>query len=80
MPPNMTVSAVAAHISETLDETIPAAEIETLLNEVWYSNHLITAQQQEAALSWLQAAQLCWKKKVSPIKRFQQRFISCKII
>ena len=80
MPSNMTVSAVAAHISDTLDETVPAAEIETLFNEVWYSNHPITAQQQEAALSWLQAAQLCWKKKVSPIKRFQQRFISCKII
>ena len=80
MPPNLPVSAVAVHISETLDETVPAAEIETLFNEVWYSNHPITARQQETALSWLQSAQISWKKKLSPIKRFRQRFISCRII
>lgn len=78
--PNMTVSAVSAHISNTLDETVSAAEVETLFNEVWYSGHTITVQQQEMAISWLRAAQASWKKKVSPIKRFQQRFITCKIL
>ncbi len=78
--PNMTVSAVSAHISDTLDETVSAAEVETLFNEVWYSGHTITVQQQEIAISWLRAAQVSWKKKVSPIKRFQQRFITCKIL
>lgn len=78
--PNMTVSAMAAHISNTLDDTVSATEVETLFNEVWYSHHPITVQQQALAFSWLQAAQASWKKKVSPLKRFRQRFITCKIL
>lgn len=77
---NIAVSALAVHISNILDQTVSANEVEALFNEVWYSDHPITAQQQQTALSWLHAAQTCWQKKVSPLNRFRQRFISCKII
>ena len=80
MDDNLTVSAMAEHISATLEETVSADEVEVLFNEVWYSCHTITPEQQAAALSWLQAAQEGWKRKVSPMKRFQQRFIACKIL
>lgn len=77
---NLTVSDLAERIAALLDHKITAGELETLMNEVWYSSHRITQEQQEAALSWLQLAMAAWKQKVSPFKRFKQRFISCTIL
>lgn len=77
---NLTVSDLAEHTTAMLDNQIVAVELEALLNEVWYSGHGITGEQRETALSWLQVAMDAWKQKVSPIKRFRQRFISCKIL
>ena len=80
MDGNLSVSDLAEQTAAMLDHKIAAAELETLLNEVWYSGHEITREQRETALSWLQMAMAVWKQKVSPIKRFRQRFISCKIL
>ena len=77
---NLAVSDLAEQTAAMLDNQIAAAELEALLNEVWYSDHGITGEQREKALSWLQVAKDAWKQKVSPIKRFRQRFISCKIL
>ena len=77
---NLTVSDLAEQTVALLDQKIAAAELETLLNEVWYSGHTITREQRETAFSWMQLATAVWKQKVSPIKRFRQRFISCKIL
>ena len=76
---NATVSELAEQTAAILDNQIAATEIENLLNEVWYSNHGITGEQRETALSWLQVAMNAWKQKVPPLKRLKQRFISCKI-
>ena len=77
---NLAVSDLAEQMAAVLDHKIAEPELETLLNEVWYSNHTITGEQRETALSWLQLAMDAWKQKVSPLKRFRQRFISCKIL
>lgn len=77
---NLAVSDLAEQTAATLGNQIAAAELENLLNEVWYSDHAITGEQRERALSWLQVAMDIWKQKVSPFKRFRQRFISCKIL
>ena len=77
---NLTISDLAEQTAAMLDNQIAAAELENLLNEVWYSNHAITGEQREKALSWLQVAMDTWKQKVPPFKRFKQRFISCKIL
>ena len=77
---NLAVSDLADQTAAMLDNQIAAAELETLLNEVWYSNHTISGEQRETALSWLQVAMDTWKQKVPPLKRFKQRFISCKIL
>lgn len=77
---NLTVSELAEQTAATLDHQIAAFALEALLNEVWYSNHPISQQQREAALSWLHTARSIWKQKTSAFKRFKQRFIDCKIL
>ena len=80
MDSNLAVSDQAEQMAAVLDHKISSVELETLLNEVWYSNHTITREQREAALFWLQLAMAVWQQKVPPFKRFHQRFISCKIL
>lgn len=76
----LAVSELAEQTAALLDQKIAAAELETLLNEVWYSGHEITREQRDAALCWMQQAMAVWKQKVSPINRFRLRFVSCKVL
>lgn len=76
---NLTVRELAMQMTRSLDSKVDAGALETMLNEVWYSSHSITTQQRETALAWLETAQQAWKQKVPAGKRFQQRFITCRI-
>lgn len=77
---SLSVSDIAEQTAAALDQKVSAADMEALLNEVWYSAHTITKAQQETALSWLNIAIAVWKQKTPPIKRFGQRFITCKLL
>ena len=73
------VSELAQQMSTALDGAVEAESLAALLNEVWYSTHDITPQQQEAANRWLDTAAEIWKRKVPGARRFCQRYITCKI-
>lgn len=80
MDRNLPVSALAEQTAQILDSEVSAQELEALINQVWYSDHAISVQQHSTALQSLEAAQAVWKQRVSALKRFRLRFISCKVI
>jgi len=77
---NLGAKEKAENMVSMLGKETDAKALETMLNEVWFSNHEITSEQQEAALSWLAEAEKIWKQRLPAAQRFKQRFIACKIL
>lgn len=77
---NPDVRDLAKGMAEMLGDGADVSALEQMLNEVWFSKHTITVQQQEMALGWLETAKQTWKEKMSVVKRFKHRFITCKIL
>lgn len=59
---------------------INGAEMAAMAQEIWFSDHVISKEQQEKALVWLNLSKDAWKQNISPLKRFWHRFIKCKVI
>lgn len=77
---NLSAAEKAEQVIFLLGEGADAGALETMLNEVWFSNHAITSGQQETAMLWLEAAKRTWKQELTATKRFKQRFVTCKIL
>lgn len=77
---NLVAAEKAEKMVSMLGKEADAGVLETMLNEVWFSNHDITSNQQKTALSWLEEAKQTWKQELSAAKRFKQRFVTCKIL
>lgn len=77
---NMGAAEKAEQMAFMLGKEANAGALETMLNEVWFSNHVITSSQQETALWWLEEAKQTWKRELPATKRFKQRFVTCKIL
>ena len=67
-------------VSTALDGQVEETALEQLLNEVWYSNHPICPEQTAQARKWLSMAEASWKQKVPALKKFKQKYITCKIL
>ena len=74
------VPEIAKTVSDALDGQVEEAALARLLNEVWYSNHPISPEHTAQAQKWLCIAKDSWNRKVPGLKRFKQRFITCKIL
>jgi len=74
------VPEIAKTVSDALDGQVEDAALARLLNEVWYSNHPISPEHTAQAQKWLCIAKDSWNRKVPGLKRFKQRFITCKIL
>ncbi len=73
-------SELAEEIAGALDGQADAAELIQLFHEVWYSDHPILPEHVARSQKWLRIAKAKWKQKVPALKRFKERFITCKIL
>ena len=74
------VPEIADAVSAALDGLVEETALEQLMNEVWYSNHPIGQEQTAQAHKWLGMAEENWKRKVPALKKFKQKYITCKIL
>lgn len=74
------VPETAKQISDALDGQVEETVLEQLFNEVWYSNHPFSPEQTAQAHKWLGIAEENWKRKVPMLKKFKQKYITCKIL
>ena len=74
------VPEIAKNISDILDGQIEETALEQMFNEVWYSDRPISSEHTAQTQQWLGWAKENWKRKVPALKRFKQRFITCKIL
>ena len=76
----MNVKEKADRMASMLGDNFEVSELETMLNEVWFSNHEITAFHRETVLGWLDTAKKTWTEKTSILQRLKHRWITCKIL
>ena len=74
------VPETAKQISDALDGQVEERVLEQLFNEVWYSNHPFSPEHTAQAQKWLGMAAENWKRKVPALKKFKQKYITCKIL
>lgn len=72
-------SVLAWQISLFLKEEIPAQEIETLIQQVWFSSHPVTEEQRLRALQWMDEAQSAWEQTTGWMTKLKMRFWTCQI-
>jgi len=77
---NRTSKELAESIALLLDKEADVLILEEMLNEVWFSHHKITEEQQQTALLWLEEAKQTWKRKLPAVKRVQLRYVACRIL
>lgn len=77
---SQTSKELAEKMALLLDEKMDVWMLEEMLNEVWFSDHKITADQQQTVLLWLEEAKQNWKRELPAVKRVQQRYFACRIL
>lgn len=77
---NQMPSVIAGQISAFLKAEIPAQEIETLMQRVWFSPHPITEEERACALCWMEKTQSVWKNTTGRMNRLKMRFWTCQVL